>query len=233
MQIDRGLLTDVGVSPANGDRFVGPLNNAMSKHGIDTPLRIAHVLAQVVHESAHMTAVSENLSYSAEGPLKTFPKYFKTRDQANVYARQKEKIANRVYGGRMGNGDESSGDGFRYRGRGLVQLTGKANYQAFSKWCGVDCVTNPDLVAEQFAAHSAVFYCGVNKLNALADTDDLKAITMRVNGGLKGFAERRSLLGEGQGAPAPQWRRARRRSRHGSRPDPNARRARVERQPPS
>lgn len=194
MRITKDVLTELGVSSANADKHLDDLNESMGAHGIDTRLRIAHFLAQVAHESMLFKAVSENLNYSAGGLLKVFPKYFKTPDMANGYARKPERIANRVYANRMGNGDESSGDGFRYRGRGLVQLTGKNNYRAFSRWIGKDCVAEPDLVADRFAAHSAVFYWESNGLNALADTDNLKTITMRVNGGLNGYDDRRNLL---------------------------------------
>lgn len=194
MQITRGVLTDMGVSHADADKYLDQLNEAMGKHGITSGLRIAHFLAQIVHESAHMKAVEENLNYSADGLLRTFPRHFWTRDLAVAYARKPEKIANRVYGGRMGNGSESSGDGFRYRGRGLVQLTGKNNYKAFSGWMGHDCVADPDAVVERFAAYSAVFYWDTNNLSRLADIDDLKAVTLRVNGGLNGLAERMQLL---------------------------------------
>ena len=160
MQITKGVLTDMGVSPDNAAKHLDQLNEAMGKHGIVTALRIAHFLSQIVHESAHMKAVVENLNYSADGLRRTFPGYFKTPAIAQAYARKPEKIANRVYGDRMGNGPESSGDGFRYRGRGLVQLTGKSNYKAFSDWVGHDCVDEPDAVAERFAAYSAVFLLG-------------------------------------------------------------------------
>jgi predicted chitinase len=194
MQIPKTVLTALGVSDANADKHLDALNAAMGQHAINTPLRVSHFLAQVVHESGHMKATVENLNYSPEGLLRLFPKYFKTPDLANAYARKPEKIANRVYGGRMGNGNEASGDGYRYRGRGLIQLTGKSNYQAFSQWIGEDLVANPNLVAERLAAHSAVFYWDTNGLNTLADTDDLAAVTRRINGGLIGFADRRLLL---------------------------------------
>lgn len=200
MQIHKTVLTAMGVSDANAGKHLDALNAAMGAHGIDTSLRICHFLAQVVHESGHMQATVENLNYSAEGLLRVFPKYFKTRDQAAAFARKPEKIANRVYGGRMGNGNEASGDGFRYRGRGLIQLTGKSNYRAFSQWIGEDLVANPDPVADRLAAHSAVFYWDTNGLNALADTDNLAAVTRRINGGLIGFADRRLLLGKAKRA---------------------------------
>lgn len=194
MQISRGVLTELGVSPANADLHLDGLNESMGSRGINTALRIAHFLAQVAHESMLMKAVTENFSYSAERLLKVFPRYFRPPELASSYARKPERIANRVYANRMGNGDEVSGDGYRYRGRGLIQLTGKNNYRAFSRWIGEDCLANPDLVADRFAAHSAVFYWDSNGLNALADTDNLKAITRRVNGGLNGYDDRRTLL---------------------------------------
>jgi predicted chitinase len=194
MQITKDVLTDLGVSSANADEHLGPLNDGMSRYGINTLLRIAHFLAQVVHESAHLKAVSENLNYSADGLLKVFPRHFKTRAEADRYARKPEKIANRVYANRMGNGNEASGDGYRYRGRGLIQLTGKNNYRAFSRWVGHDCVADPDQVASAYAALSGIFYWDANGLNALADTDNLVAMTRRINGGLNGFADRRALL---------------------------------------
>ncbi len=194
MRITKQVLTELGVSPANADRHLDRLNESMGQHEIDTPLRISHFLAQVAHESMLLKAVSENLNYSAEALLRVFGKYFSTREMASGYARQPERIANRVYANRMGNGPESSGDGFRYRGRGLVQLTGKNNYRTFSQWISTDCVADPDRVASAFAACSAVFYWDSNGLNALADTDNLKLITRRINGGLNGYDDRRNLL---------------------------------------
>lgn len=194
MRITRDVLTELGVSPANADRHLDRLNESMGQHAIDTPLRISHFLAQVAHESMLLKAVSENLNYSAEALLRVFGKYFSSQEMASGYARKPERIANRVYANRMGNGPESSGDGFRYRGRGLVQLTGKNNYRSFSQWISADCVADPDRVATGFAACSAVFYWDSNGLNALADTDNLKLITKRVNGGLNGYDDRRNLL---------------------------------------
>lgn len=136
----------------------------------------------------------ENLSYSAEGLRKVFRKYFRAEAEAQAYARQPERIANRVYGGRMGNGPESSGDGWRYRGRGLIQLTGKDNYRRFAQWLGADVLANPDWVAERYAVQSAVYYWERTELNPLADMDDLSTITRRINGGVNGYEHRRELL---------------------------------------
>ncbi|MCZ7582837.1 MAG: glycoside hydrolase family 19 protein [Deltaproteobacteria bacterium] len=113
---------------------------------------------------------------------------------AQAHARQPERIANRVYGGRLGNGDEASGDGFRYRGRGLIQLTGRSNYRAFSRWINDDVIAQPDLVADRYAVYSAVYYWDVNALNEPADLDDVKKVTKKINGGYNGLADRIALL---------------------------------------
>src|SRR5690606_28357388 len=124
-------------------KYLTPLNDAMSSHGIDTTLRIAHFLAQVVHESGAFRHVEERLNYSTDRLLQVFPKYFPNRSVAQAYAGNPQKIASRVYGARMGNGAEASGDGYRYRGRGLMQLTGRSNYASFANWCDHDAVSDP------------------------------------------------------------------------------------------
>jgi predicted chitinase len=129
-----------------------------------------------------------------------FGKYFTTKEEADAYARNPEKIANRVYASRMGNGDETSGDGWKFRGRGLIQLTGRANYKAFAEWIGdARVMDEPDLVAIEYAVHSAVFFWIKNDLNTLADKDDVVALTTRINGGLNGLAHRRELLNKANG----------------------------------
>ncbi len=145
MLVTRELLTRMGASAAHADRHLDALNAAMAVHGIDTELRIAHFLAQVMHESGCLRLTEENLNYSAEGLRRVFRKYYRSDAEAAADARQPERIANRVYASRMGNGPESSGDGYRYRGRGLIQLTGKENYRSFAQWCGADVVANPGL----------------------------------------------------------------------------------------
>ncbi len=194
MLITRELLTRMGATTANADKHRDALNAALAMHGIDSELRIAHFLAQVMHESGCLRLVEENLNYSADGLRKTFRKYFSTDAEAQAYARKPERIGSRVYGGRMGNGSESTGDGYRYRGRGLIQLTGKANYRSFSDWIGADVVANPDWVAERYAVQSAVYFWEKNNLSALADIDDLAGITRRINGGLNGYEDRHGLL---------------------------------------
>jgi predicted chitinase len=182
------------LSSANADKYFASLNEALLQHHIDTPLRICHFLAQVLHESGSMRRVKEGLSYSAERLLQVFPKYFKTKAQAERCARNSEKLANKVYGGRLGNGKEATGDGFRYRGRGLIQLTGKDNYRQFSRWIDVDLVPNPDPVAGEYAVHSAVYYWTSRNLNEPADADDVIAVTEKINGGHHGLEDRTKIL---------------------------------------
>ena len=200
MPVSREVLTAMGATRARAETYVDALNSATAAHGIDNPLRMAHFLAQLFHESGGLRHVVENMNYSADGLMKIFRRHFHNHAEAETYARKPEKIGSKVYGGRMGNGDEASGDGYRYRGRGLIQLTGKNNYRAFSQWVGEDVVANPDMVSEKYAVHSAVFFWETNALSALADTDDLRAITRRINGGLNGFADRRELLEKAKAA---------------------------------
>ena len=162
-----------------------------------TPERASHFFAQTAHETGNFKAFSENLNYSADGLNKIFPKYFKNAGKdANAYARNPEKIANVVYSSRMGNGDEASGDGWKYRGRGALQLTGKSNYQAFADYLkNPEIMTNPDLVATEFAFESAIFFFDRNKLWDICDKgvndDTILAITKRINGGTHGLDDRK------------------------------------------
>ncbi len=175
------------------DSVIAQIPDTAAKFNITTNLRLAHFLAQCGHESGGFKAVSENLNYSADGLKKIFPKYF-PGNLAESYARQPEKIASRVYGGRMGNGDESTKEGFKFRGRGYIQLTGKSNYTNFAKFIGEDTVVNPDLVATKYPLASAAFFFDSNKLWAICDrgADDatVTAVTKRVNGGTIGLADR-------------------------------------------
>ena len=165
-----------------------------SKFGINTPLRVAHFLAQCGHESGGFRLTQENLNYSAKGLNGIFRKYFPTEASAAAYARNPQKIANKVYGNRMGNGPESSGDGYKFRGRGYIQLTGKENYTAFGKSIGVDIPSNPDSVASKYALASAAWFFSKNGLHKIADegASDIVVtkITKRVNGGTIGLADR-------------------------------------------
>lgn len=165
----------------------------LPEYDITTVDRVAAFLAQCGHESAGFTAVQENLNYGASGLMSTFKKYFPSQDLANSYARQPERIANRVYANRMGNGNESSGDGWRYRGRGLIQLTGKNNYTAFANAVGIplDQITEY-LQTTEGCVRSACWFWQTNKLNQYADSGDILTLTRRINGGTHGIDDRRS-----------------------------------------
>jgi len=177
------------------DTWAEAMNNVFPTYEINTPQRVAAFLAQCGHESGGWTVFEENLNYSAQGLMKVFPKYFPTQDLANAYAKQPQKIANRIYGNRMGNGPEESGDGFKYRGRGPIQLTGKDNYRAFAKEMFDDwenLFENPDWVTadRDFALMSAIWFWNKNKLNVQADAGDIKLMTKKINGGYIGLEDR-------------------------------------------
>ena len=166
------------------------LVEVMEFYDINTPRRMAAFLAQCAHESGNFRTVRENLNYSADGLRKIFPKYFKDRNPQD-YHRQPEKIANVVYSNRMGNGDEASGDGWRYCGRGLIQLTGKTNYKTCSDWLEVDFMNETEwLETPEGACWSAGWFWDSRDLNALADKGDIKMITKRINGGFIGLEDR-------------------------------------------
>jgi putative chitinase len=175
------------------DAVIAQIPETAAKFNITNNLRLAHFLSQCGHESGGFKAVSENLNYSADGLKKIFGKYF-PGNLNESYARQPEKIAARVYASRMGNGDEASKEGFKFRGRGYIQLTGKANYTNFTKFIGEDCIANPDLVATKYPLASAAFFFDSNKLWSICDkgADDatVTAVTKRVNGGTIGLPDR-------------------------------------------
>lgn len=175
------------------DSVIAQIPDTAAKFGITTNLRLAHFLSQCGHESGGFKAVSENLNYSADGLVKIFGKYFNTTTAAG-YARNPEKIASKVYASRMGNGDEASKEGFKFRGRGFIQLTGKENYTKFGKFIGEDIASNPDLVATKYPLASAAFFFNSNGLWAIcdkgADTATVTAVTKRVNGGVIGLDDR-------------------------------------------
>jgi len=176
------------------DAVIQMIPDTAAKFEINTPLRLAHFLAQCGHESGGFRLTKENLNYSAKGLNGIFKKYFPTLESALPYERKPEKIANKVYGGRMGNGPESSGDGAKFCGRGYIQLTGKDNYTAFGKSIGEDVCANPQVVAEKYALLSAAWFFSKNGLHKMADggaTDAVvTSITKRVNGGTIGLADR-------------------------------------------
>jgi putative chitinase len=175
------------------DKVIEQIPDTAKKFNITTPLRLAHFLSQCGHESGGFRLVNENVNYSAAGLKGIFGKYF-PGNLSESYARQPQKIASRVYGGRMGNGAESTGDGYKFRGRGYIQLTGKDNYTRFGKFIGEDTVANPDLVATKYPLASAAFFFDSNKLWSICDKGSdnatVTAVTKRVNGGTIGLADR-------------------------------------------
>lgn len=176
------------------DAVIAMIPDTAARFQINTPLRLAHFLAQCGHESGGFRVTSENLNYSAKGLMGIFKKYFPTQQIAEAYQRNPQKIANKVYANRMNNGSEASGEGFKFRGRGYIQLTGKDNYTQFGKAIGEDILGNPDLVSGKYALLSAAWFWSKNGLNKLADggaTDTtVTSITKRVNGGTIGLADR-------------------------------------------
>jgi len=173
------------------DSVIAQIPDVMAKFKIDTALKLAHFLSQCGHESGGFKIVNENLNYGAKGLMTIFKKYFPEGTKAALYERKPEKIANLVYGGRMGNGPEASGDGFKFRGRGFIQLTGHDNYKAFSAAIGEDCVANPDLVATKYPLASAAWFF-TRCLPKCTDASDaaVTAVTKCVNGGTIGLEDR-------------------------------------------
>ena len=176
-------------------KWLEPLKETFEKYNIDTTKRQAAFIGQCMHESGGFKTLEENLNYSAKALMTTWPSRFPTEELANQYARNSEKIANKVYGGRMGNADESSGEGWKYRGRGIKQLTGKENYERCGSSLGVDLVNNPDLLLEpKYAALSAGWFWNKHGLNDLADKSDIETMTKRINGGLLGLDARKAAI---------------------------------------
>jgi putative chitinase len=195
---------DVVITPVEGlnieklkgtipDAVIAQIAETAKKFNITNNLRLAHFLAQCAHESGAFKFVSENLNYSAQGLQNTFGKYFPGNLEES-YAKNPEKIASRVYADRMGNGNEASKDGWKFRGRGYIQLTGKSNYVKFTQFIGEDCVANPDLVATKYPLASAAFFFNNNNLWSICDrgsSDEVvTSVTKRVNGGTNGLADR-------------------------------------------
>jgi putative chitinase len=173
------------------EKWLDGLNNCFDKYDINNPERQACFLAQVMHESNSFKALSENLNYSALGLTKTWPSRFPDLETADKYAHNPEKIANKVYAGRMGNIEE--GDGWKYHGRGLIQLTGRENYANFGHNASVDVLSNPDLLTTpEYAALSAGWYWNKRNLNELADKLDIEGITKKINGGTIGLEDRKA-----------------------------------------
>lgn len=192
MLISKELLVDSHTcSEEMAEKWADALNKTCEQFEINTPKRIAGFLSQVGHESGGFKFVKENLNYSAPALRAVFGKYFTDDSMANAFARQPERIANKVYANRMGNGNEASGDGYRYCGRGLIQLTGKDNYTAFGNACGIDAVDHPEIVeSPDVAALSAGWFWSTRHLNTLADAGDVAGMTKRINGGANGLDDR-------------------------------------------
>ena len=179
---------------------IDQIPDTAARFGITTPLRLAHFLAQCGHESGGFRAVQENLNYSAKGLCGIFRKYFPSVTIAMQYERKPEKIANKVYANRMGNGNEASGAGWKFRGRGYIQLTGTENYKSFDATVPEDIIANPDLVATKYPLASAAFFFKKNNLWSICDRgsspDVVTAVTKRVNGGTIGLADRQKHFKE-------------------------------------
>lgn len=189
-----------GSTILRASQWTVPLQSACDRYFINTPLRVAAFLATVGVESARLTALSENLNYSAEGLLSTFPKYFNAVEAAQ-YEHQPQRIANRVYANRYGNGNEASGDGFRFRGRGCLQVTFKDNYASCGKAIALPLDSHPELIEQPCnAALAAGWYWDSRDLNKLADAGNLAGVTRAVNGGLTGYSERLALYTAGKRA---------------------------------
>jgi len=178
------------------EKFVDPINKVIEEFEINTPQRISMFLAQIGHESGGLTKLHENLNYKAARLSQIFPKYFRDVDPDD-YANNPEKIANRVYCNRMGNGNEASGDGYRFRGRGAVQLTGRSNYTSCGEDLEVDLIANPDyLETPEGAIRSAAWFWDQHDLNDWADKGDVVTVTKKINGGTIGLDERKELYQE-------------------------------------
>lgn len=191
MQLTVSQLKEMVHGIPYADHWCNALNQLLPDYEINTPKRIAAFIAQCAHESGGFKFLSENLNYKAESLMKVFPKYFPTKELAEQYAKKPEKIANRVYANRMGNGDEASGDGFKYRGRGLIQLTGKTNYT----WFAASLEISPEEASDYLgtfegAAQSACWFWENNNLNKEADAGDIKTMTRKINGGFIGLDDR-------------------------------------------
>ncbi|MFT3758444.1 glycoside hydrolase family 19 protein [Thauera sp.] len=209
--ITAAVLQALGATERNAALYVEPLRIAAERYHIDTAQRLAHWLAQIAHESAGFSAVVENLNYSAEGLARTWPQRYALNGAPNATARilhlRPADIANLTYADRMGNGPVKSGDGWRYRGRGLIQITGRDRYRQCGIGLGLDLLAHPEMLEEPlYAALSAGWYWHTENLNPQADRDDVRAVTKGINGGYNGLADRaertkaaaRALAGTGR-----------------------------------
>lgn len=175
--------------------WLDPLNEVFARYDMATPARMASFIGQCQHESSNFKTLKENLNYSAKGLCATWPKRFPTEESATPYHRNPEKIANKVYADRMGNGDEASGDGWKYSGRGLIQLTGKSNYTLAGDSLVADLLNTPDMVLQpKYAALTAGWFWDKNRLNAFADANDIEGMTKKINGGTIGLDDRKKHI---------------------------------------
>lgn len=190
--ITKELLVESGIcNEVTASIWTDSLQETCEKYEINTPLRIAGFIAQCAHESGGFKFTVENLNYSTAALRAIFGKYFPNDELANEFARQPERIANKVYANRMGNGDESSGDGWKYRGRGLIQITGRDNYTSFATATGINAIDNPTMVETPTGATlSAGWFWNSRNLNAYADAGDFQSMTKRINGGVNGIEDR-------------------------------------------
>jgi putative chitinase len=176
------------------DSVYNEIQSVIDIFSINTPMRLSHFLGQCAHESGNFKFTSENLNYSTKGLIATFPKYFKQPGLAEAYARNPERIASRVYADRMGNGSEGTSDGWKFRGRGYIQLTGKSNYMAFDAFVNENILSEPDLVAKKYPLLSAGWFFHKNKLNNISDKgmseQVILELTKRINGGTNGLQDR-------------------------------------------
>lgn len=176
------------------DNVYSEIPSVIDTFGINTPTRLSHFLGQCAHESGNFKFTTENLNYSTKGLLATFPKYFKQPGLAEAYARNPERIASRVYADRMGNGSEGTAEGWKFRGRGYIQLTGKSNYTAFDKFVNENIILEPDLVSKKYPLLSAGWFFHKNKLNTISDKGLTETVilelTKRINGGTNGLQDR-------------------------------------------
>jgi putative chitinase len=173
------------------DHWHEAIDQLLPDYDINTPARVAAFIAQCAHESGSFVFIKENLNYRAASLMKTFGKYFPTQELALQYEKKPEKIANRVYGNRMGNGDEASGDGYRFCGRGLIQLTGRDNYTFFAGSLGITVEEASEYLSTfEGAAQSACWFWETNNLNRFADAGDIKGLTRAINGGYIGLEDR-------------------------------------------
>ena len=184
-------LQQLGIDP----KWLQPLEDTFAKYDINTPERQAAFIGQCAHESGNFKTLEENLNYKPEALMRVWPSRFPDLPTAMKYAHNQEAIANKVYGGRMGNGVEETGDGWKYHGRGLIQLTGKENYERCGSGIGVDLLSNPNLLnTPEYAALSAGWFWGKKDLNSLADMFDFETMTKRINGGLIGLDDRKAKI---------------------------------------